>query len=332
MLSFVIFFTTDYQVIEKITSFRNISIIFLFQNLENGNRMKLAIHNWMRAESLEDTMARISAMGYTHLELQGTPENYDTKKVKILLDKYQLQCWGSVTLMLEERNMLAKDTAQRQLSVQYVLDVAKMVKELGGKVISLVPATVGKIVPDARPEEEWEWAVEGVKEVYKYTEANGLKIGIEPINRFETYFINRGAQALALAEAVGPNCGVCLDTFHMNLEEADMFATMKKVGDRLINFHVADNNRMAPGMGHLDWKRIMETLTEIGYDDVLSVEFCPPIDRTPANHYPNSIDTAPVGLSDEQLKFLQDHGSSAMTEEFYSMLTKKSVDTLNPFL
>ncbi|MFS4417980.1 sugar phosphate isomerase/epimerase family protein [Maribacter sp. 2307ULW6-5] len=294
--------------------------------------MKLAIHNWMRAESLEDTMARIAAMGYTHLELQGTPENYDPEVVQALLNTYGLQCWGSVTLMLEERNMLAKDKAQRAMSVQYVLDVAKMVKEVGGTVISLVPATVGKIVPDARPEEEWEWAVEGVREVYAYTEANGLKIGIEPINRFETYFINRGAQALALAEAVGPNCGVCLDTFHMNLEEADMFETIRQVGKRLVNFHVADNNRMAPGMGHLDWKRIMQTLNEIGYDDVLSVEFCPPMDRTPANPYPNSIDTAPVGLSDEQLKFLQDHGSSAVTEAFYSMLTKRSVDTLKPFL
>nr|HAD51519.1 epimerase [Algoriphagus sp.] len=106
-------------------------------------------------------------------------------------------CWGSVTLMLEDRNLLAKDPNQRKKSVQYVLDLAKMVKDLGGKVISLVPATVGKIVPDARPEEEWQWAVEGVKEIYAYTEANGLKIGIEPINRSETYFINRGEQALA---------------------------------------------------------------------------------------------------------------------------------------
>jgi sugar phosphate isomerase/epimerase len=101
-------------------------------------------------------------MGYTHLEIQGTPENYDTKEVKALLDKHGIQCWGSVTLMLEERNMLAKDAAQRQMSVQYVLDLAKMVKELGGSVISLVPATVGKIIPDARPEEEWEWAIAGM--------------------------------------------------------------------------------------------------------------------------------------------------------------------------
>ena len=294
--------------------------------------MELAIHNWMRAESLEHTLNRINKLAYTHLEIQGTPENYGTKKVQLLLDIYGIKCWGSVTLMLEQRNLLAKDPGQRKISIQYVKDVAKMVYELGGSVISLVPATVGKIVPDARPEEEWEWAIEGIKEIYKYTEDHGLKIGIEPINRFETYFINRGEQALALAEAVGPNCGVCLDTFHMNLEEKNMFDTMKKVGKRLVNFHVADNNRMAPGMGHLDWPKIIATLKEIEYDKVLSVEFCAPLDRTPANPYPNSIETNPEGLTAEQKKFLEDHGSAAITDEFYSMLTKKSMDTLKELI
>lgn len=294
--------------------------------------MQIAIHNWMRAETLESTLQRISALGYSHLEIQGAPESYDSSQVKELLEKYNIQCWGSVTLMLEERNLLAKDPDQRKRSVEYVLDLAQMVADLGGKVISFVPATVGKIIPDARPEEEWEWAVEGVKEVYEFTEANGLTIGIEPINRFETYFINRGAQALALAEAVGPNCGVCLDTFHMNIEEVDMFETIRQVGSRLVNFHVADNNRLAPGMGKLNWEKIMATLKEIDYDKILSVEFCPPIDRTPANPYPNSIDEAPEGLSPEQLKFLQDHGSTAVTEDFYTMLTKRSIEQLKPFL
>ena len=78
---------------------------------------------------------------------------------------------------------------------------------------------------------------------------NGVKIGIEPINRFETYFINRGAQALALAEAVAPDCGVCLDIFHMNIEEDDPIAAIHEAQGRLVNFHVADNNRMACGMG-----------------------------------------------------------------------------------
>lgn len=294
--------------------------------------MELAIHNWMRAETLEHTLDRIHKLNYTHLEIQGAPENYDTQKTQLLLDIYGVKCWGSVTLMLEDRNLLAKDPAQRKRSVQYVKDVAKMVYELGGSVISLVPATVGKIVPDAHPEEEWKWAVEGIQEIYTYTEDVGLKIGIEPINRFETYFINRGEQALALAEAVGPNCGVCLDTFHMNLEEVDMFTTITKVGKRLVNFHVADNNRMAPGMGHLNWPKIIDTLKENDYDKVLSVEFCAPLDRTPANPYPNSIETDPKELTAEQKKFLEDHGSSAMTDEFYTMLTKKSIDTLKALI
>lgn len=294
--------------------------------------MKIAIHNWMRAETIEDTVNRIARLGYDCLEIQGSPEAYDTKKVKKLLDDAGIKCWGSVTLMMEQRNMLAKDKKQRAASVQYVKDVVRMVKELDGKMVSVVPSTVGKIIPDARPEEEWQWAVEGMKEVYEYSESVGIQLGIEPINRFETYFINRGDQALALAKATGENCGVCLDTFHMNIEEDDMFEAIKRAKGRLAGFHVADNNRMAPGMGKLDWPKIVSTLRSIGYDKILSVEFCSPLDRTPANPYENSIDHSPRGLSPEQKKFLEDHGSSAVTEEFYSMLTRTSIETLKPLI
>jgi D-psicose/D-tagatose/L-ribulose 3-epimerase len=294
--------------------------------------MELSIHNWMRAESIEQTIARISALGYEKIEIQGSPELYDTKKVKKLLDDAGMGCWGSVTLMLEDRNLLAKDKVQRAKSVQYVKDVVRMVRELDGSMVSVVPATVGKIIPDGRPDEEWAWAVEGMQEIYEYAESVGILLGIEPINRFETYFINRGDQALALAEATGPNCGVCLDSFHMNIEEDDMFAAIRRAKGRLVGFHVADNNRMAPGMGTLNWPKIIETLHQIGYDKVLSVEFCSPLDRTPANPYPNSIEVNPQGLSAEQKKFLEDHGSSAVTEEFYTMLTRKSIETLRPLI
>lgn len=234
--------------------------------------------------------------------------------------------------MLGDRNLLARDEAQRARSVQYVKDIIKMVKELDGHMVSVVPCTVGKIVPDGRPEEEWKWAVDALKEIYNYSEASGIVIGIEPINRFETYFINRAAQALTLAEAVGPNCGVCLDTFHMNIEEADMFEAIRAAKGKLVGFHVADNNRMAPGMGHLNWKKIIDTLREINYDEVLSVEFCAPLDRTPANPYPDSIDENPENLSAEQEKFLADHGSASVTEAFYTMLTAESFNTLSKLI
>ena len=290
--------------------------------------MKLAIHNWMRAETIETTLARISRIGYDYIEIQGEPDMYDTKEIRALLKKYEIKCFGSVTLMLEQRNLLAKDEGQRAKSVQYVKDVITMVKELEGQMVSVVPGTVGKVVPDGRPDDEWQWAVDGLKQCYDHAQSAGVKIGIEPINRFETYFINRGAQALALAKEVGDDCGVCLDIFHMNIEEADYYQAIKDCGERIVNFHVADNNRMAPGMGHLDWQKIVKVLESVGYDGPLSVEFASPIDRTPANPHPGSIDTDPQGLSPEQKKFLEDHGSAAVTEEFYTFLTQKSYDTL----
>ncbi len=294
--------------------------------------MELSIHNWMRSETIDTTIRRVSGLGYTKLEIAGSPEQYDTKHVRKLLKEYGLSCWGSVTLMLEDRNLLAKDEAQRAKSVQYVKDVVRMVKELDGHMVSVVPGTVGKIVPDGRPEEEWQWAVDSLKEVYEYSERSGILIGIEPINRFETYFINRGDQALALAAAVGPNCGVCLDTFHMNIEEDNLYEAIKRAKGKIVGFHVADNNRMAPGMGTLNWGKIIDTLQEVGYDEVLSVEFCSPLDRTPANPYPNSIDENPEDLSREQKKFLEDHGSSSVTDEFYTMLTRKSFETLSKLI
>jgi sugar phosphate isomerase/epimerase len=234
--------------------------------------------------------------------------------------------------MLGDRNLLAKDVSKRKKTIQYVKDVIQMVHRLEGEMVSVVPATVGKIVPEGKPEDEWLLAVEGLQEIYEYSENLGISIGIEPINRFETYFINRSDQALALAEEVGPNCGVCLDTFHMNIEEINIVDSIINSKDRLVGFHVADNNRLSPGMGHLPWNDILDALKSINYNRVLSVEFCPSLDRTPANPYPNSIDHQPKNLSSEQKKFLEDHGSSAVTESFYHMLSENSIHFLKKIL
>ena len=112
-----------------------------------------------------------------------------------------------------------------------------------------------------------------------------IRVALEPLNRFETNFISRSDQATTLAKAVGPDVGVCLDAFHMNIEEADFRQSLLNAGDMIFDFHVADNNRMACGLGALNWRDIVGTLKEIGYDGALTVEFVAPIDRTPANQY-----------------------------------------------
>lgn len=294
--------------------------------------MHLSMHNWMRAEPIEITIRRLAKYGYKSIEISGDPENYDTKEVKKLLDENGLKCWGSVSLMFAGRDLIHANPAVRASSIKYLKDCITMVKELDGYEMTIVPSEVGKVQAMDTPEQEWEWAVEGLKEIYPHSVSAGVRMALEPLNRFETNFLNRADQALLLAEAVGPECGVCIDTFHLNIEEADMYQAIRHVKDRLVDFHVADNNRMGCGQGALDWKKIVGTLKEVGYDGALTVEFVAPLDRTPANPYKNAMASAESELTPEQLKFIEDHGSGVLSEEFYSWLVDETAKTLLPLI
>src|SRR6185436_5475687 len=105
-----------------------------------------------------------------------------------------------------------------------------MIHELEGEIITLVPVTVGKIVPDGTPEEEWKWLTDAVKECYGYAKKKGVRVAIEPLNRFETYCLSLADPGPALADAIAPHCGVCIDAFNRNIEDADMYPTIKKAG------------------------------------------------------------------------------------------------------
>jgi len=294
--------------------------------------MHLSMHNWMRAEPIEITIRRLAKYGYKSIEISGEPEIFDTKAVGKLLAENGLRCWGSVSLMFAGRDLIHADPAVRETSVQYIKDCITMVKELDGHEMTIVPSEVGKVAAMDTPEQEWAWAVEGLREIYPHAQAAGVLMALEPLNRFETNFINRADQAVMLAEAVGPECGVCIDAFHLNIEEADMYAAIRSSAHRLVDFHVADNNRMACGMGSLDWAKIIGTLKEVGYDGAITVEFVAPLDRTPANPYKNAVASAESELTPEQLKFIEDHGSGVLSEEFYSWLVEETAKTLLPLL
>jgi len=286
----------------------------------------------MRAEPIEVTIRRLARCGYHSIEIEGEPSKYDTSEVRKLLKENNLFCFGSVSLMFEGRDLIHADEQVRDNTIQYLKDCITMVKEMEGREMTIVPSQVGKVHAMASEEEEWNWAVEGLREVYHHSEKAGVVIGIEPLNRFETNFLNRHDQALMLAEAVGPNCGVCLDAFHINIEEADLYQAIMNSADRLVAFHVADNNRMACGQGDYDWVRLLTTLKAAGYNDALTVEFVAPLDRTPANPYKNAKADAEAELTPEQLKFIEDHASGVLSEEFYSFLVDMSAKTLRSAL
>ena len=294
--------------------------------------MHLSTHNWMRAEPLDTTLRRIKQFGYESIEISGEPAQYETKETRRLLQEHGIRCWGAVTLMLGERNLAAADQGQRERSVQYVKDVLTMVSELDGEIITLVPATVGKVVPDGTEADEWKWVVDATRECFAHATRVGVRVAVEPLNRFETYLFNRGEQALALADAVSPDCGVCLDAYHIHMEEFDVEEAIRKAGKRLFDFHIADNNRFAAGLGTIDWPKIVGLLKDIGYDGALTNEFVAPVDRTPANRYPDMVERNPVDISPEQLKFIQDHGSSVLTEKFYTDQMRITAETILPLI
>lgn len=292
----------------------------------------IATHNWMRPEPIRRTIERMQHTGVDALEIAGELERFSAKEVRALLAEHGRRCWGAVALTLGERNLAARDAGQRERTVDYIRRVATFAKECGGEILTLVPATVGKLVADATPAEEWRWVVEGVKEIHAHARREGIRIAIEPINRFETYLINRVDQALALADAVAPDCGVCLDLFHMNIEEADLHDAIRRAQGRIHDVHVADNNRFAPGQGTLDFAAILRTIREAGYAGALTLEFAATIDRTPASPYGAQVETDPSGASPEQLQFIIDHGSNLLSDSFYTGLYTQSMKVLRPLL
>src|SRR5829696_4254130 len=107
--------------------------------------LKTAMHNWMRAEPIETTIARLARSGYDGIEISGEPLTYDADEVKRLLDQHGLSCRGSVTLMTGGRDLVHEDHYVRQASVQYVKVCLSFVSSMGGSILTVVPSTVGKV-------------------------------------------------------------------------------------------------------------------------------------------------------------------------------------------
>ncbi|MBG81570.1 MAG: sugar phosphate isomerase/epimerase [Phycisphaerales bacterium] len=287
--------------------------------------LRLAAHNWMRPEPLEVTLERLARYGYEGIEIMGEPDKYEPKETRRLLEKHGVRCWGAVSIMLQCRDLIHADHYLRLGSIEYLKDCITMVHELGGEVMCIVPSEVGKITPMADPETEWGWAVESLKQVADHARKQNVRIALEPLNRFETNFLNRHDQALCLADAVGEDVGVCLDAFHINIEEADPYEAIRAVGSRLTDFHIADTNRRAPGEGAWDWKKLLKTLDEINYTGCLTTEFVNPSDRSPLGG--DRRDAGTEG-SAEELKFIRDHGSDLQDNETYSASFEQTAEYL----
>lgn len=227
-------------------------------------------------EEISEGIARLARFGYDGVDFVGEPSNYDAEEIKSLLKKYNIEASSICAVFNEERNFVSSSPKIRKQAVDYVRECVDFAAAVGAKAISVQATACMKTNAEASEEEEWNWGVTGLREAGNYAAEKGIRLTLEAWNRYETYLINRLDQALQMVNDINlPNVGVMADTYHMNIEESDMGAAIRNVGEKLFYVHIADSNRAAPGRGHIDFKEIAQALRDIRYDGWVSMELLP---------------------------------------------------------
>lgn len=203
------------------------------------------------------------------------PTHIDVGLVKRELDKNGLAC-GSVCACMGPDRDLRGTPEQQQNSLSYLYQVLDQMVELdcptlAGPVYSSVGRADAVAPEDYRA--QWNTVVEHLKILCDYAATRKRQICLEPLNRFETDFVNTCDQALKMIKEVGsPALKLHLDTFHMNIEEKDQAAAIRKAGKRLGHFHACGSDRGTPGNDHIDWKPIARALKDIHYEGDVVIE------------------------------------------------------------
>lgn len=276
--------------------------------------MKYSVSNWIYGEEpIEKTLKRLSKFGYDGVEVKGAPERYNVGELRNLLSSYDLEVssicglwpWDNTDHM-KSNDLANPDEKVRTKAVKYVKDCLTFGSQLGASCMVVVVGGCGKTM--RLHEKEWEFGVESVRLAGKHAEDVGVTMAIEPINRYELFLLNNVDQGLRFVKDVNMDgVKLMLDTFHMNIEETDPAASIRKAGEYLVHLHVADSNRQSVGRGHTDFKGIVKSLKEINYKGYLAMEPLPP---TAANVYDLSqLDPSLLDLYAEecitQLKFYE---------------------------
>ena len=237
------------------------------------NKLGIFMNFWEKnwAADHKKYIKKASDIGFDVLEFQAQPLLEMSNDHMKDLAKYAEECGIELTYSLGlDRNydVSSLDEKVRLGGVAYLQRIVERIGFMGGTLLSGV-SYAGWGVPDNFLDDKrpyWDQSIKSMREIIKTAEDNGVTYCVEAVNRFETCLINTAAEALAyVAEIDSPNIGVLLDTYHMNIEENNIGDAIRLVGDKLTSFHTGENNRTAPGRGHLDWDEIFGALADINY-------------------------------------------------------------------
>jgi sugar phosphate isomerase/epimerase len=223
-------------------------------------------------------VAKIAAWGYDGVELAvRDPSLVNAGELERVVAENGLvvpaigtgQAWGE-----EGLSFTSDDPAVRAAAIERISSHVPLAQRLDALIIL---GLIRGITPEGQTHEQsMAFLVEAIQQCAAAAAGTGVRFALEPMNRYETDLVHTADDGLELIERVGAdNFGLLLDTFHMNIEEADIGESIRTCSDRVFHFHVADSNRWYPGAGHLDFASILDELEETRYDGFVSGEFMP---------------------------------------------------------
>jgi sugar phosphate isomerase/epimerase len=228
-------------------------------------------------DKLSKSIRKVAQLGYDGVELALLDSTQvSLPEIKALLKEYRLelpvistgQVFADANLWLTH-----PDAATRQRTILQLKSLIDLAGEFGAMVnIGRVRGPLDRQDPNASEER----FIDGIRECAEYGSSRGVRILLEPVNRYEINFINSVLDGMEILKRIG-NDQIFLmpDVFHMNIEDASIDASLRAAKDVIGYVHFADSNRRAPGDGHLDFPGIVNTLNEIRYDGFVTLEILP---------------------------------------------------------
>ncbi len=180
----------------------------------------------------------------------------------------------AVTINGPDHHQIDADPAMRKKTLERNMRALDCAAVLGSTLLTgPYHSALGVFAGRTATADEKRWAAENLYELSEYAQTLGITLGLEYLNRFESYLVSCIDELIALSDQVNhPHCKLMFDTFHANIEEKDMCAAIRKIGHRLVHVQLSENDRGTLGAGHVDFESILSTLASIGYAGMISVE------------------------------------------------------------
>ena len=243
--------------------------------------MKFGVNTWvwtapLTTDELQSLAPRVASMGFDIIEipLEDLGDLDHRRGGEIAREQgLGVTCCAA---MGPDRDLIHPDEPVRANGMAYLKGAIDACEALGAaNLVGPLYSAVGRTWQQSAEERarDLDVLVPALAELAAYAADHGVRLGLEPLNRFETSFINLASQALEVAERVGhPGLGIMLDTFHMNIEEKHFDEAIRTAGAHLYQLHACGSDRGAPGSGTVKWDEVRAGLTAIGYDGPVVIE------------------------------------------------------------